>query len=285
LNYNLAKGLPSIEVDSAQMQQIIMNLVINASEAIGDRNGVINISTGIQECDSRFLIENNIQDDISAGHYVYLQVGDTGCGMDHETLSKIFDPFFSTKFIGRGLGLSAVQGIVKSHRGGLTILTEPGKGTIFKVLLPVPARPADLVSEEKGKQEDFWKACGTVLLVDDEEPIRSLGHQILEDMGFDVVLAADGKEALEVFSAHKDEIICVILDLTMPHMGGDEAYREMLMLKPDVSVIISSGFNEQDVLRRFPEKGLSGFIQKPYRIENLAGMLKKIITDKQYAKQ
>ncbi len=284
LNYNLAKGLPSIEVDSAQMQQIIMNLVINASEALGDRSGVINLSTGIQECDSRFLIENKMQDDISAGHYVYLQVEDTGCGMDRETLSKIFDPFFSTKFIGRGLGLSAVQGIVKSHRGGLMISSEPGRGTVFKVLLPVTARPADFISEEKGKQESLWKASGTVLLVDDEEPIRSLGHQILEDMGFDVILAADGKEALKVFSANRDKIICVILDLTMPHMGGDEAYREMLMLKPDVSVIISSGFNEQDVLRRFPEKGLSGFIQKPYRIDNLAGMLKKIIDDKQCAK-
>jgi two-component system, cell cycle sensor histidine kinase and response regulator CckA len=285
LNYNLAKGLPFIEVDVSQMQQIIMNLVINASEAIGDRNGVINLSTGIQECDSMFLIENKMQDELPAGHYVYLEVEDTGCGMDHETLSKIFDPFFSTKFIGRGLGLSAVQGIVKSHRGGLTILTEPGKGTIFKVLLPIPARPADLVSEEKGKQEDFWKASGTILLVDDEEPIRSLGREILEIMGFDVILAADGNEALKVFSAHRDEIVCVILDLTMPNMGGDEACREMLQLKPEVSVIISSGFSEQDVLRRFPEKGLSGFIQKPYRIDDLACILKKIITDKQQAKR
>jgi two-component system, cell cycle sensor histidine kinase and response regulator CckA len=283
LKYNLAEELPSIEVDLAQIQQIIMNLVINASEAIGDKNGIINLSTGIQECDSRFLIENKMQDDISAGHYVYLEVEDTGCGMDHETLSKIFDPFFSTKFIGRGLGLSAVQGIVKSHRGGLKILTKPGKGTIFKVLLPIPATSADLVFEEKRKQEDFWKASGTVLLVDDEEPIRSLGQQILEDMGFDVILAADGKEALKVFNMHRDEIVCVILDLTMPNMGGDEAYHEMLLLKPDISVIISSGFNEQDVLRRFPEKGLSGFIQKPYRIDDLAGMLKQIITDKHKA--
>jgi PAS domain S-box-containing protein len=281
LNYNLAKGLPSVEVDVAQMQQIIMNLVINASEAVGDKSGVINLSTGIIECDSSFMIENRMNGDLPEGHYVYLEVADTGCGMDHETLSKIFDPFFTTKFTGRGLGLSAVQGIIKSHNGGLSVLTEPGKGTVFKVLLPIPAHYEDSLPEEVKEHDIDWKGSGTILLVDDEEPIRSLGRQILEGMEFNVVLAADGKEAIEVFNAFKDEIVCVILDLTMPHMSGDEAYREMLLLKPGVRVIVSSGFSEHDVVRRFPEYGLSGFIQKPYKIDSLAGMLRKILTEEQ----
>jgi CheY-like chemotaxis protein len=204
--------------------------------------------------------------------------------MDHETLSKIFDPFFSTKVTSRGLGLSAVQGIVKSHRGALTILSEPGKGTIFKVLLPVPAKPADLVSEEKRKKEDIWKGSGTVLLVDDEEQIRSLGRQILEGMGFDVLLAADGMEALEVFSTHRDEIDCVVLDLAMPQIDGEETFRKMTMIKPDVRVIISSGYSEQDIARRFHGKSISGLIQKPYRIDKLAVILKKILSGKQDAK-
>jgi two-component system, cell cycle sensor histidine kinase and response regulator CckA len=283
LNYNLSKELPYVEVDVAQMQQIIMNLVINASEAVGDKNGVINLSTGIIECDGRFMIENRMNGDLPEGHYVYLEVQDTGCGMDQETLSKIFDPFFTTKFTGRGLGLSAVQGIIKSHNGGLSVLTEPGKGTVFKVLLPIPAQSEDSLLEEiKGHDVD-WKGSGTILLVDDEEPIRSLGRQILEGMEFDVVLAADGKEALDVFNACKDEIVCVILDLTMPHMSGDEAYREMKLVKPGVKVIVSSGFSEHDVVRRFPEYGLSGFIQKPYKIDSLAGILKKVLADEQYA--
>jgi PAS domain S-box-containing protein len=282
LNYNLAKGLPYVEVDIAQMQQIIMNLVINASEAIGEKSGVINLSTGIIECDSRFLVENNMSDDLPEGHYVYFEVEDTGCGIDHETLSKIFDPFFTTKITGRGLGLSAVQGIIRSHNGGLSVLTEPGKGTVFKVLLPQPATVTDMIPEETDKQDFKWKGSGTILLVDDEEPIRSLGRQILEGMEFEVVLAADGKEAVEVFNAFKDEIVCVILDLTMPHMGGDEAYREMKLVNPGLKVIVSSGFSEHDVVRRFPGNALSGFIQKPYRIDSLAGMLKKVLADEQY---
>jgi two-component system, cell cycle sensor histidine kinase and response regulator CckA len=281
LNYNLTKGLPLIEVDLAQIHQIIMNLVINASEAIGDRNGVINLSTGVQECDSRFLIENKMQDELSEGHYVYLEVEDTGCGIDHDTLSKIFDPFFSTKLEGRGLGLSAVQGIVKSHHGCMTILTEPGKGTIFKVLFPIPERPADLIFNEKSKQEGIWKGTGTILLVDDEEPLRSLGLQVLEGMGFDVLLAGNGREALEIFSMHRDEITCVILDLAMPQMDGEETFRKMIMIKPDLMVIISSGYSEQDIERRFHGKNISGIIHKPYRIDNLAGLLKKILAEKQ----
>ncbi len=282
LNYNLAKGLPYIEVDVAQMQQIIMNLVINASEAVGDKSGVINISTGIIECDSSFMIENRMNVDFPEGHYVYLEVADTGCGMDHETLTKIFDPFFTTKFTGRGLGLSAVQGIIKSHNGGLSVLTEPGKGTVFKVLLPIPVYYEDSLPEEVKGHDVDWKGSGTILLVDDEEPIRSLGRQILEGMEFDVVLAADGKEAIEVFNAFKDEIVCVILDLTMPHISGDEAYREMKLVKPGVKVIVSSGFSEHDVVKRFPEKSLSGFIQKPYKIDNLAGILKKVLAEEHY---
>ncbi len=277
LNFRLAKELPSIEADVSQIQQIIMNLIINASEAIGEENnGVIYIATGLIECDRKYLQEAQLTKDLEEGYYVYLEVADTGCGMDRETIARIFDPFFSTKFTGRGLGLSAVQGIVRGHKGAMKIYSEPGKGTTFKVLFPMTDTLPESISGEQ-TEEKYWKSSGTVLLVDDEEPIRILGRILLERMGFDVLTASNGKEALEVFSANKDKIRCIILDLTMPHMDGEQTFRELRLMEPGIPVIMSSGYNEQDVVQRFLGKGISGFIQKPYRINSLMETLRKVL--------
>jgi PAS domain S-box-containing protein len=276
LDYNLAEGLPLIEADRSQIQQIIMNLVINAAEAIGEKSGVINISAGFTEIDREYLDESHLENDLKEGSYVYLEIADTGCGIDSTTLSRIFDPFFSTKFTGRGLGLPAVHGIIRGHKGGIRIISEPGKGTIFRVLLPAVTYQVEQAPAVKKKEEAFT-GSGTVLLVDDEESIRSLGRVMLERMGFSVYSAADGREAVDIFRKNSSRIICVLLDLTMPNMGGEETFRELRIIRPDIPVIICSGYNEDDVKSRFTGMNLSGFIQKPYQMNALIEVLKRVI--------
>ncbi|MBU5612986.1 PAS domain S-box protein [Geomonas sp. Red51] len=271
LRYHLSQKLPAIEVDATQIRQIVMNLVINASEAIGDRDGVIAVSTGCIECQEQYLKDPWLIDPIPEGSYVALEVCDTGCGMDQETLARIFDPFFTTKFTGRGLGMAAVLGIIRSHKGAIKVYSEPGRGTSFKVLLPVAAGAAtDVVPEAK---TDDWRGEGVVLLVDDEETIRSTGGDLLRQFGFDVITAADGREALELYRERRG-IVLVLLDLTMPHMDGEQCFRELRRIDPTVPVIMSSGFSEHEVSRKFAGKGLAGLIQKPYKLSSLRDVIR-----------
>ncbi|MDD2734127.1 MAG: PAS domain S-box protein [Desulfuromonadaceae bacterium] len=266
LRLNLANPLPSIEADATQIRQIIMNLVINASEAIGDKSGVIAITTGCMDCDRSYLKDVWLDENITDGRYVFIEIADTGCGMDKETLAKLFDPFFTTKFTGRGLGMAAVLGIVRSHKGAVKVYSEPGKGSTFKILLPASGKPSEIFNVDS--QNEHWRGSGTVLLVDDEETIRGVGAEMLKELGFNVVTANDGREAIEVYKV-RDDINIVILDLTMPHMDGEQCFRELRMLNPDVNVILSSGFSELEVTQKFVGKGLSGFIQKPYKFSLL----------------
>jgi len=270
LRLNLAPNLPTVEVDATQMHQIVMNLVINASEAIGDRSGTIAISTGCVDCDRNYLKDVWLDENLGAGLYVYLEVADTGCGMDRETMGKIFDPFFTTKFTGRGLGMAAVIGIVRGHQGAIKVSSEPGKGSSFKVLLPSSGKPAELFGSA-GSHDD-WKGAGTVLLVDDEETVRGIGRAMLQELGFSTLTANDGREALEIFQATPG-IALVILDLTMPHMNGEQCFRELKRCQPEVKVILSSGYNEQEVTEKFTGTGLAGFIQKPYTLSELRQVL------------
>ena len=266
LRLDLARPLPAVEADATQIRQIVMNLVINASEALGDQNGVIAISTGCLACDRDYLQDVWLTDTIGEGLYVYLEIADTGCGMDKETLAKIFDPFFTTKFSGRGLGMAAVLGIVKGHNGAIKVYSEPGRGSSFKILLPAGDRPADPVKVH-GHDTD-WQGSGTVLLVDDEETVRDIGSAMLKELGFTPITADDGLSALAVYRERPD-IVCVILDLTMPHMDGEQCFRELRRIHPGLPVIMSSGYNEQEVTERFAGCGLSGFIQKPYKLSEL----------------
>jgi len=278
LRFNFADSLPTVDADATQLRQIIMNLVINASEAIADKSGVIAISTGCMQCDRKYLSNAWLNESIPEGLYVWLEVADTGCGMDRETVSKIFDPFFTTKFTGRGLGMAAVLGIVRGHKGAIRVYSEPGRGTTFKVLLPAGDKPKDLFNGDQQKQA-VWKGCGTVLLVDDEETVIGIGAEMLKELGFDVLTAMDGREALEVFAQHQEKICCIILDLTMPHLDGEQTFRELRQLKPDVKVIMSSGYNEQEINQRFAGKGLAGFIQKPYRLSMLKETIRNVQQD------
>ena len=276
MEYDLMKDLPAVEADAAQVQQIIMNLLINASEAIGDRSGVIALGTGVMHCDRAFLAETCLDENLTEGLYVYLEVADSGIGMSKETQSKIFDPFFTTKFTGRGLGLSAVLGIVRGHRGAIHCCSELGKGTTFKVLFPPTALTAkSLPCREAGRTE--WHGRGTVLVVDDEESVRGLARQMLEKMGFAIQTAANGREAVEVFRSEGETIRLVLLDMTMPYLDGEQTFREMRRLRRGVRAILSSGYDEQTATCRFAGEGLAGFIQKPYHFEELKAVVRKAL--------
>ena len=263
IKYEFDDRVPAVEADSTQMRQVLMNLITNASEAIGERSGIISITTGVMDCDKTYLADTFLDDDLPAGTYSFVEVSDTGSGMDLETRKRIFDPFFSTKFTGRGLGLAAVLGIVKGHSGAVKVYSEKQKGTTFKVLLPAVEGAASLhtVAAEARPSEG---QTGTILLVDDEETVRSVGAAMLRRSGYTVLTAEDGRAAVALFAERSDEIDVVVLDLAMPHMDGQETFRELRRLRADVRVLLSSGYNEQDAINRFAGKKLAGFIQKPY---------------------
>jgi PAS domain S-box-containing protein len=268
LLFDLAPDLPPIEADASQIQQIIMNLITNASEALEETGGTVRVSTGIIDARRGYLTESFLGDELGEGRYVYLEVSDTGCGMTPETRRRIFDPFFTTKFTGRGLGLAAVLGIVKGHGGAIKVHSELSRGSSFKVLFPastavlqpVQAKPEAIRSNREGL---------TILLVDDDPGVLEVTSKILEHAGFRVLTAADGLQGLETFRQHGDEVALVLLDMTMPGMDGEEAFREMRRLRPEVQIILSSGYSELDATSRFAGKGLAGFIQKPYRSAKL----------------
>jgi signal transduction histidine kinase/CheY-like chemotaxis protein len=276
LRFNLARDLPAIKADATQLRQVIMNLVINGSEAIGNRSGVLALNTGVARVDAEYL--RGFRPDASPAHgdYVFVEVSDNGCGMDPATLSKIFDPFFTTKFTGRGLGLAAVLGIVRGHKGGLKVYSEPGKGTTFKLFFPVASgQPQDSVSPFPAPLP--FKGTGTVLVVDDEETVRAVAARMLERLGFAVLTANDGREGMEKFRADPARFTLVLLDLTMPHLDGEETFRQMRLLNPSVRVILTSGFNQQEAVNRFTGKGLAGFIQKPFELGSLIQVIRSVL--------
>ena len=276
LKYNLTENLPPIRVDATQTRQVIMNLITNASESIGEKSGVVSVITGVMECDRTYLDEIFDIEDLSEGVYVYLEVTDTGCGMSAETIEKIFDPFFTTKFTGRGLGLAAVLGIVRGHGGAIKIYSEPGRGTTFKVLFPASDQPAMPLHEEAA-DAGSWRGEGLILVVDDDETVRAVCKLMLERLGFEVMTASDGCEAVDLFRGHVESIRCVLLDLTMPRMDGDTALGEMRRIKSDVPVLLTSGYNEQEVIDRFAGRKMAGFIQKPFQKAALSSKLREIL--------
>ena len=276
LRYSFAANLPAVEVDATQIRQIIMNLITNASEAIGEQGGAISISTGVMDCDRAYLSESYLDEKLPEGRYVFLEVADTGSGMDDETRRRIFDPFYTTKFTGRGLGLAAVLGIVRGHRGAIKVYSESGKGTIFKILLPAVAwKPGDRMPQAAPAAAPQYR--GTILLIDDDAHVRHVAKEMLGRLGLKVLTAAHGREGLEIFRARGREIDCVLLDLTMPGMGGEEAFQELRRLRRDVRVVLSSGYDEQDATQQFVGKGLAGFIQKPYTVAKLQEVFARVL--------
>jgi signal transduction histidine kinase/CheY-like chemotaxis protein len=279
LRLELSPNLPAVEADPSQIQQLIMNLVINGAEAIGeDRAGTVLVTTELQFVDEHYINQNFAAGLIEPGKYVALEVHDSGSGMTDETRAKIFDPFFTTKFTGRGLGLAAVLGIVRSHKGTIRVYSVLGKGSTFKVLLP--ASDGSVASAEPGVTQNL-KGTGTIVVVDDEEIVRSMAKTVLERYGYTVIVAEDGKAGVEVLTQRKSDITLVILDMTMPVMSGEETFQQIRMISPDVRVILSSGYNEVEAIRRFTNKGLAWFIQKPYTAVELARKVKIVLASDQ----
>jgi PAS domain S-box-containing protein len=277
LRYDFAVNLPAVEADVTQLRQIIMNLILNGSEAIGGNCGVVAVRTGLMKCDRAYLSETHLGENLPEGAYVYLEVEDTGCGMTAETRGRLFEPFFTTKVTGRGLGLAAVIGIVRGHRGTIRVYSEPGRGTMFRVLFPASKR---LVKAPRPVAEELeaWHDTGTVLVVDDELTIRELTRDVLECVGFTVLTAVDGLEAVEVYRANADRIRFVLLDMTMPNMDGRETFEAIQEIRRDVPVILSSGFNEQYSRSRFAGGGPAEFIQKPYGLKQLLEVARRVVS-------
>jgi PAS domain S-box-containing protein len=275
LNLELAPAQLTIEADAAQVQQVIMNLVTNASDAIGDQEGVITLRTEARELDERQLVLSCPGQKLAPGGYVVVEVVDDGCGMTPEVQARIFDPFFSTKATGRGLGLSALLGILRGHGAGLKITSEPGRGSTFQILFPaslasLPELPRMIDSSPPG-------FSGTALVVDDEPTLRNTASAALQSMGFQVLAAEDGEAALACYQRHSDVIRLVLMDLTMPRMGGLEASEVLHRLDPGLPIILSSGYSEQEALKPVSGGRLAGFLQKPYTIPDLHRLVAKVL--------
>jgi CheY-like chemotaxis protein len=268
LQLNLAPQLPPVEADPTQVRQIVMNLITNASDALGDNEGVIRLATGLIEADRDYLDGFEADASIQPGTYVYLEVTDNGVGMDPATIPRIFDPFFTTKFTGRGLGLAATMGIVRGHRGAIRVLSKPGRGTSFKVLLPAIGGAVSQPSSARRTLSSI-KGEGRILVVDDEEIVRDVARRVLVSVGFTVDIAADGEQAIRMVGLDPTAYDCVVLDMMMPHLSGLETFRRMREVSPRLTVLLSSGYNEQVATRDFGPNGLAGFVQKPYRPDEL----------------
>ncbi len=272
LSYNLTEKLPSIKADISQISQIVMNLITNASEAIGEKSGIIRLETGITEFDgSRIQKEYTTQEPLK-GRHVFIQVSDTGCGMSKETIASMFDPFFTTKYFGRGLGLAAVIGIVRGHEGTIKVSSEPGKGSTVMIAFPACKDFSDRMTEN-AKDTGKLIGKGTVLLVDDNETVLFVGRKMLKTLGFSVLTAAGGQEAIELFIEKQKQIVSIVLDLTMPDMDGIETCFRLREIDPAIPVIISSGYSRMDVEEQFCDNKISGFLSKPYRLSNLIDVL------------
>jgi PAS domain S-box-containing protein len=274
LQLDLAEPMPRIQADAAQLRQIAMNLATNAAEAIGDRPGVVRIKTGVVRLTPELRQALRHGAEIVPDDCVFLEVSDDGCGMNSATQERIFDPFFTTKFIGRGLGLAAVLGIIRGHRGAIKIDSKSGQGTSIRVYFPMADRVAR-PSEAAAAQAPEIQGPGCVLVVDDEASVRKVATGMLEALGYTVEEAEDGLAAVERFRAHPDRFRFVLLDLTMPRQGGEETFRQMHLLRPAVRVILMSGYSELDAVGRFTGKGLTGFVQKPFTLEALVGEIRR----------
>jgi len=277
LRVNFATGLPPIEADPTQIRQVVMNLITNASEALGDEVGDIRITATqapLEEVEQEGVLRG---EELTPGTYVALGVCDSGCGMEGETLERLFEPFYSTKFSGRGLGMSAVLGIIRSHRGGIRVRSVPGQGSTFTVYIPAASGElgsAEFISSRRVDPGD--ETGGVILVVDDEELIRKTATRILTKKGFSVITASGGQEAVEIFKERSQEISCVLLDMTMPDMDGLETYRELHRLDPRVPIILASGYSKKELEQRFVKDGAMpvAFIQKPFEIKTLVAIIK-----------
>ncbi|HWD97888.1 MAG TPA: PAS domain S-box protein [Bryobacteraceae bacterium] len=265
--------LPPIEADPNQIREVVLNLVVNASEAIGETVGSVRVRTGIERLDRAAISARFSGTDAAPGAYVYLEVRDSGPGMTPDVVNRIFEPFFTTRFMGRGLGLSAVQGIVRGHRGAIDLETSPGSGARFRVYFPAAAAeaarpPAPRIVEERGR---------SVLVIDDEEAVRNIVRAVLSRAGYSVLTAADGLAGLELFRSRQALISLVILDVSMPKMSGAEVLAEIRNAGSRVKILITSGYPESEAMAHISQEDIAGFLQKPFTVRQVAALISRVL--------
>jgi|SRR5579871_426896 len=277
VHLELGEDLPPIEADRSQVQQVLMNLVINAAEAIGGGDGLVTVETALRVVDAAFIGAHPGASDLQSGEYVALEVRDTGCGMDEAVKSKIFDPFFSTKFTGRGLGLAAVGGIIRGHKGAILVSSEPGRGSTFTVFFPAAERKPE--RSQAAAPSAPRQGSGVVLVIDDERVVREAAKQSLERNGYNVLVAHEGVAAIDIVRRYPGKIDLAVLDLSMPGMSGAETLPELRKIRPDVKVLVSSGYSEAEAMALFRGQKVSGFVQKPFTSAVLAEKVNAAMRD------
>ena len=268
VRYVLDNNLPAVEGDVSQIRQVLINLLTNASEAIGEREGSIIVKVSLETLQPSNIAALYLGEGLVPGPYVCLNVMDTGDGMDPQTKARIFEPFFTTKFAGRGLGLAAVLGIMRSHKGDLRVDSQPGKGTSISLYFPPTSAVAPLTPTLTPSQKT-WRGQGMVLLADDEAVVREVAGEMLKRMGFSVITAVDGHDAVSQFEKHAEEIVLVLLDMTMPRLSGHEAFQKIRRIREHTPVLLCSGYGEQSAARDLAGQNPAGFIHKPFTMTAL----------------
>jgi CheY-like chemotaxis protein len=274
LQFQLRRGLPPVEVDPEQIKSVLQNLVKNAGEALVEGRGVITVRSSQVRAERSYFEGAVVDDGLPAGTYLFFEVSDSGQGVEESSRNRMFDPFFSTKGTGRGLGLASSLGIVRAHRGTIKVYSEPGRGSTFEVILP--AAQEQLMVAQEGSAKD-WRGGGTILVVDDEELVREVAQDILEQQGFEVLVAVDGLEAVTVFEQKASIIRAVLLDLTMPGMDGEEAFHAIRGIDSSAVILLMSGYSQQRARQRLEGEGLAGFLHKPFRPRDLLRKIREVL--------
>lgn len=280
--FSLDPSLEPVNADAGQVGQLLKNIVINSGEAIGERRGTIDIKTKMTDLTEEGAARwSRGGDKVPPGRFAVLEVADNGCGMSDETLEKIFDPFYSTKYIGRGLGLAAVLGIVRGHKGAIQVTSRLGEGSTFRIIFPVLREIGQLKSESASPQPREPRTrqsneAPAILVIDDEEAVRDIVKEILESSGYTVIIASSGEQGLELFRQHETSIALALVDLSMPGIGGEETLRRLRSLSPSLLIILSSGYSESEVAERFPTEKPDAFIQKPYKPAALLELIRSL---------
>jgi PAS domain S-box-containing protein len=266
-----------IEADETQIGQVVMNLITNAAESCVAGGGEVRVTTGVVEADRAYLDGSHFDNTLPEGSYAFVEVADTGCGMDEATLKRIFEPFFSTKFTGRGLGLAASLGIVRRHEGALRVTSAPGGGTTFRVLFPLAA--AEPAPQPVARAAVEWEGAGRILVVDDEEDVRSVAEEMLRSIGFDPITVPGGTEAIQQLQRHGDSLVAALLDMTMPDMDGETTFSELRRVRADVPIVLSSGHGLEHGSRWADGKTRVAFLAKPYTVDGMRETFRRLLAE------
>ena len=278
IHYRLAKELPTILADPIEIRQVVVNLALNAIESVGDKRGTIVISTDVIHADIATLRGFYPSYEVSVDDYVSLEIQDDGCGISDKSRTQIFDPFYTTKASGNGLGLTAVLNILRRYKGTIKVQSEPGRRSMFKVLIPM-IRKTPIDEPKPAVAPAQWRASGSILIVDDEESVCTVTSEYLKSIGFNTIIANNGFDALNLFAENAQIIKCVILDFYRPGKGGEETFRKLREIKKDVRVLVMSGILEKEDVNHFFDKGLAGFLQKPFAMEEFRNKIWEIVKE------